>query len=178
LLRRRPVPTIPRTKTYPWNPSRIGSPSHGLIRFCVMPPAVVCRSSLRPLSHGPDKAQQFARRRRHGFSLFLASSHQRHVALVQTVLRFPCTLGNLCRKPFLAPDRELSGKSFVRDWAHLRMPRRWALQGWECGTHVGCQDRCGPPQLADTGNSRVRGVISLLAAALVLHRLLVPWEPR
>jgi hypothetical protein len=31
---------------------------------------------------GPDKAQQFACDRRHGLSLLLASSHQRHVALV------------------------------------------------------------------------------------------------
>jgi hypothetical protein len=51
---------------------------------------------------GPDKAQQFACGRRHGRSLILASSHQRHVALVHAVLRFPCDLGDLCRKPFLS----------------------------------------------------------------------------
>ena len=51
---------------------------------------------------GPDKAQQFACDRGHGLSLILASSHQRHVALVQAVLRFPCDLGDLCRKPFLS----------------------------------------------------------------------------
>jgi len=32
--------------------------------------------------NGPDEAQQFACDRRHGLSLLLASSHQRHVALV------------------------------------------------------------------------------------------------
>jgi len=52
---------------------------------------------------GPDEAQQFACDCRHGLSLFLASSHRLHVALVQAVLRFPCNLGDLWGKPFLSP---------------------------------------------------------------------------
>ena len=51
---------------------------------------------------GPDEAQQFACNRRHGLSAILASSNQRHIALMQAVLRFPCNLGDFCRKSFLA----------------------------------------------------------------------------
>ena len=40
---------------------------------------------------GPDESHQFACNRGHGLSLVFACCHQLHVALVQAILRLPCS---------------------------------------------------------------------------------------